>query len=765
MKKRTQLVLMSAAILTVASAAMHSSELGIFSDNVKAESNESASKETSSNDLTLAKTERDASEKKLNEAKKNKALFTDLKAAVDAGASILNSEFTATHAIIDATNKEIAKAKEDNKSQQSIIEEQEKIVKAAEERIVNLVNVRDIALNKMVDLENSKLAGNKSLVKAQTSMSSMSKVVDELEKQLPKLKEEYKSSNDELNRIKKLLAAAEKDLSEAKDDDAKSNARGNIKTFKTALNDAQADFDMKSNEVKSTEQKIASNKAQIASDKEAISTASKDVGKIKLAIEEQSKAVEDNQGLIKEQVEKAYTAYKAIGLANEAIEANNDLIESQTQFVKDVEKGIDKLKEDFKTKIATSDEAKGLLDAATTDFDNAVEEYKAKDKDLSDLRQSKRVNDLNEKSKALNLYLQLPNVKPADDAGLDDASDRILKQNNSVSDADKKAATERRRKIAEKFAPIIMTESKKSEKGTFIVRSIDSEGRALDEVRYDYNDGDKLQVSPQQIDHYKYLKASFIDEDGSVAEVDPTEPFEASKRGTLIYVYDKSEIDDPSDRVKREKTEDKKDDKINAASSVSDTKNDKNDAQPNRAASVSRIDRSNGIQQSDDGMLTGVKFAKAEDGSISVEGLISRDLLGSKTLKDSGFDKIIIKTTDGEIIGEFAIGEDFKFSGKLNKDIKSNTAILAEYGGKIYNLMYRIRDQSSNSDQQQDRSSADSEGSNSQDGGQSSNDKTVSKSKILPKTGQSSNLASIILGSVMTTTGIAVSVLKKFKHF
>ena len=198
---------------------------------------------------------------------------------------------------------------------------------------------------------------------------------------------------------------------------------------------------------------------------------------------------------------------------------------------------------------------------------------------------------------------------------------------------------------------------------------------------------------------------------------------------------------------------------------MSDTKNDKNDAQPNRAASVSRIDRSNGIQQSDDGMLTGVKFAKAEDGSISVEGLISRDLLGSKTLKDSGFDKIIIKTTDGEIIGEFAIGEDFKFSGKLNKDIKSNTALSAEYGGKIYNLMYRVQDQSSNSDQRHDQLSDNSEGSNSQDGGQSSNDKTVSKSKILPKTGQSSNLTSIILGSIMTTAGIAVSVLKKFKHF
>ena len=762
MKKRTNLVLMSAAILTVASAAMHSSEFEIFDDHVKAESNDTTGSETTANDLTLAKADRDASEKKLNEAKKNKALFTDLKAASDAGTSILNSEFTATHALIDSTNKSIVKAKEDNKSQQATIADQEKIVKDAEERIINLVNVRDLALNKMVDLENSKLAGNKSLVKAQTSMSGMTKEVAELEKQLPKLKEEYKSSNDELNRIKKLLAAAEKDLSEAKDDDAKSNARGNIRTFNTALKDAQAEFDLKSNEVKSTEQKIVSNKAQIASDKEAISAASKDVGKIKLAIEEQSKAVEDNQGLIKEQVEKAYTAYKAIGLANEAIEVNNDLIESQTQFVKDVEKGIDKLKEDFKTKIATPDEAKGLLDAATTDFNNATDEYKNKDKTLSDLRQAKRVNDLNEKSKVLNLYLQLPNVKPADDSGLDDASDRILKQNNSVSDADKKAAAERRRKIAEKFSPIITTEAKKSEKGTFIVRSIDSEGRALDEVRYDYNDGDKLQVSPQQIDHYKYLKASFIAEDGSVTEVDPTKPFEASKRGTLLYVYDKNEIDDPSDRVKREKTEDKKDDKINTANSVGDAKND---TQPNRAASVSRIDRSNGIQQSDDGMLTGVKFVKAEDGSISVEGLISRDLLGSKTLKDSGFDKIIIKTTDGEIIGEFAIGEDFKFSGKLNKDIKSNTALLAEYGGKIYNLMYRIQDQSSNSDQRQDQLSDNSEGSNSQDGGQSSNDKTVSKSKILPKTGQSSNLTSIILGSIMTTAGIAVSVLKKFKHF
>lgn len=765
MKKRTQLILMSAAVLTVASAAMHSSELGIFSDNVKAESNEVTNNETSNNDLTLAKADRDVSERKMNEAKKNKALFADLKAAADAGTSILNSEFTATHALIDATNKEIARAKEDNKSQQSTIEEQEKIVKAAEERIVNLANVRDLALNKMVELENSKLAGNKALVKAQTSMSGMSKEVAELEKQLPKLEAEYKSSNDELNRIKRLLAAAEKDLSEAKDDDAKSNARGNIRTFKTALDDAQAEFDMKSNEVKSTKQKIASDKAQIASDKEAISAASKDVDKIKSAIEEQSKAVEDNQALIKVQVEKAYTAYKAIGLANEAIEVNNDLIESQTNFVKEVTAGIDKLKEDFKTKIATSSEAKGLLDAATTDFNNASDEYRAKDKVLSDLRQTKRVNDLNEKSKALNLYLQLPNVKPADDDGLDDASDRILKQNNSVSDADKKAAAERRRKIAEKFSPIITTDAKKSEKGNFIVRSIDSEGRTLDEVRYDYNDGDKLQVSPQQIDHYKYLKASFIAEDGSVTEVDPTKPFEASKRGTLIYVYDENEIDDPSDHVKREKTEDKKDDKLNTASSVSDAKNDKNDVQPNRAASISRIDRSNGIQQSDDGMLTGVKFAKAEDGSISVEGLISKDLLGSKTLKDAGFDKIVIKTTDGEIIGEFAIGEDFKFSGKLTKDIKPNTALLAEYGGKIYNLMYRTQDQSSSSDQSRDRSSANSDGSNSQDRSQSSNDQTTSKSKILPKTGQTSNLASIILGSVMTTAGIAVSVLKKFKHF
>ena len=676
MNKRTKIVLASAAALTVAAAGAYSTGLNVFDGNVKAESNDAnANKEVTSTDITLAKTEYKEADKKVKEADKNKALFTDFKAAVDAGTSILTSDFTTTNALIDVNKDEIEKAKADNTAQEAIIKEQEKIAKAAEERAANISNVRDVAANKLNELESTKADVNKDLAKANNAISAANKDAAEVEKQLAPLKEAYNTANTELTRAKKLLSAAEQSLSEAKDDEAKAEARASVRTFKIALNNAQTDFDNKAEAVKAAEGKLAEIKSQADAAKADAEKATAELNRVNGLIATQSNAVEDNQNMIKEQVAKATDAYKAIGLAKSMIEVNNDKIEAKTQYIKDLTKGIEDLKEDYKTKTATPAEVKALLDAATEDAKKAAEEFKAKDQALADARQQKRTAELDAKVKELKALLELPKaaVKPAE---------------------------------TEKPAETKPTETDKPAE------------KAKDE-----------EVKPA---------AEIKDAKKDEAEKDEAKTDEAKK--------------DEAKKDEAKKEEDKKD-----AAAVKDAKTDE-------------------FQKSEDGVLTDVRFFKTEDGKLNVEGSVNKDLLGSKTLKDAGFDKVVLKNAKGEVVGEFAVNEDYKFYGTLTKEVKPEDKVTAEYGGKSYELVFKVKDAVAKEDKKDDQAAKDDqktkEDQTAKDDQKTQEDKPAnkdaektSKSQILPNTGQSSNLGSIVLGSIMSAAGVALTVLRKFKKF
>ena len=695
MKKRTKIVLASAAALTVAAAGAYSTGLNVFDGNVKAESNDTnANKEVTSTDITLAKTEYKEADKKVKEADKNKALFTDFKAAVDAGTSILTSDFTTTNALIDVNKDEIEKAKADNTAQEAVIKEQEKIAKAAEERAANISNVRDVAANKSNELESTKADINKDLAKANNAISAANKDAAEVEKQLAPLKEAYNTANTELTRAKKLLSAAEQSLSEAKDDEAKAEARASVRTFKIALNNAQTDFDNKAEAVKAAESKLAEIKSQADAAKSDAEKATVELNRVNGLISTQSNAVEDNQNMIKEQVAKATDAYKAIGLAKSMIEVNNDKIEAKTQYIKDLTKGIEDLKEDYKTKTATPAEVKALLDAATEDAKKAAEEFKAKDQALADARQQKRTAELDAKVKELKALLELPKAaaKPAE--------------------TEKPAETA---KPTETVKPAETTKPAETEK--------------------------PAETKPAETD--KPAEKAKDEEVKPAAEIKDAKKDEAKK--------DEAKTDEAKkDEAKKE--EDKKD-----AAAVKDAKTDE-------------------FQKSEDGVLTDVRFFKTEDGKLNVEGSVNKDLLGDKTFKDAGFDKVVLKNAKGEVVGEFAVNEDYKFYGTLTKEVKPEDKVTAEYGGKSYELVFKVKDVAAKEDKKDDQAAKDDqkakEDQAAKDDQKTQDDKSAnkdaektSKSQILPNTGQSSNLGSIVLGSIMSAAGVALTVLRKFKKF
>ena len=712
MKKRTKIVLASAAALTVAAAGAYSTGLNVFDGNVKAESNDTnANKEVTSTDITLAKTEYKEADKKVKEADKNKALFTDFKAAVDAGTSILTSDFTTTNALIDVNKDEIKKAEEDNKAQEAVIKEQEKIAKAAEERAANISNVRDVAANKLNELESTKADVNKDLAKANNAISAANKDAAEVEKQLAPLKEAYNTANTELTRAKKLLSAAEQSLSEAKDDEAKAEARASVRTFKIALNNAQTDFDNKAEAVKAAEGKLAEIKSQADAAKSDAEKATAELNRVNGLISTQSNAVEDNQNMIKEQVAKATDAYKAIGLAKSMIEVNNDKIEAKTQYIKDLTKGIEDLKEDYKTKTATPAEVKALLDAATEDAKKAAEEFKAKDQALADARQQKRTSELDAKVKELKALLELPKAaaKPAE--------------------TEKPAETA---KPAETVKPAETTKPAETAKPAETTKPAETEKPA--------------ETKPAETD--KPAEKAKDEEVKPAAEIKDAKKDEAKKDEAK---KDEAKTDEAKkDEAKKE--EDKKD-----AAAVKDAKTDE-------------------FQKSEDGVLTDVRFFKTEDGKLNVEGSVNKDLLGSKTLKDAGFDKVVLKNAKGEVVGEFAVNEDYKFYGTLTKEVKPEDKVTAEYGGKSYELVFKVKDVVAKEDKKDDQAAKDGqktkEDQAAKDDQKAQEDKSAnkdaektSKSQILPNTGQSSNLGSIVLGSIMSAAGVALTVLRKFKKF
>lgn len=650
MKKRTQLVLMSAAILTVASATMHSSELGIFSDNVKAESNESSANKVTSDDITVAKADRNLMLVRMHNAQKDKALFADLKTVAETNSDTADSKFDASHSLIQSIKSQIDKARLENESRNDEIKNDESELASIEDKLAKI----------------------------------------------------EKDKNDEIAKLEELKKAVDADEN---------------------------------------------------------------------LISDLSRLIDAKKLQLKEKSDEAYSLYKKIIVSKRKIESNTDLIEYQSKFVELIENGIDSIKKEFNGKVDL-DDVTSLLDAANKDFIIASSEFDRRDRKVIELMKKRDDEYLAEKLKSLKAYSADIVGKSASVDNINSSSDSTIKTATLISDSSTKKP-----KI---MTPIVKTESKRSNDGEFIVRSVDTEGRALDEVRYDYKDGGKLTVEPQSIEHYSHLKAAFVALDGSSIDVDPTKPFEASKRGTLIYVYDKTEIEDPSDRIQRPKTpesdsETKKTDTVkdsstnNKTKSENDTVDQKSNVSDRRAALITQMDRSNGLQRSDDGILTHVILKKV-DGKLTVEGSISKDLLSPHSIKDQGFDKVIIKLSDGSVVGEFKINDDYSFKGYLSKTVEMNSSLLFEYGGKTYNFTYREQNervaQSSENDNHEETLSANSDDSSStnSDTHRDSDQQTskTSKDKILPKTGQSSNIVSIVVGSIMTVAGISITLIKKF---
>lgn len=107
----------------------------------------------------------------------------------------------------------------------------------------------------------------------------------------------------------------------------------------------------------------------------------------------------------------------------------------------------------------------------------------------------------------------------------------------------------------------------------------------------------------------------------------------------------------------------------------------------------------------------------------------------------------------------------------MSKIVEANSSLLFEYGGKTYNFTYKEKDgldstKSSKNDNNVETNEADSKTSSltNDDSGHSTGQYTSSssKDKILPKTGQSSNIVSIVVGSIMTVTGVSITFIKKF---
>lgn len=491
MKKRTRFVLMSAAILIVASAAMHSSELGIFNENVKADSSESSTNETSSNDLILAKTDRDLMLVRMHNAQKDKVLFTDLKTSAETSLDSANSKFEASHSLIQSIKSQIDKAKVENESRNSELKNDESDLAVIEDKLVKI----------------------------------------------------ERDKNDEIVKLEELKRAADSD---------------------------------------------------------------------ETLISNLSRLIDSKKSQLKEKSDEAYSLYKKIITNKRKIELNNDLIDYQSKFIELILNGIDSIKKQFNGKIDLA-EVTDSLDSANKEFIIASSEFDRRDRKVTELMKNRDDGFLAEKLKSLKAYSD-DTLNNSDDVDIANSiSDRTIKTASFVSDSNTTNS-----KI---MKPVVKTESKISANGEFIVRSVDTDGRALDEVRYDYKDGDKLTVEPQSIDNYKHLKASFVALDGSSIDVDPTKSFEASKRGTLIYVYDKTEIEDPSDRIQRPKTSDSsvidqnlentKDSNVDSkAKSESQVTEHKLSATTRQAASITQLDRSNGLQRSDDGILTHVRLKK-----------------------------------------------------------------------------------------------------------------------------------------------------------
>ena len=660
---------------------------------------------------------------------------TESKDKADKSLSNVETIMSDAEKVISASNKTIT---DSNKT----ITEKSKVVKEAEDRIENVKNVKELATKKLEVAKTEKADADEKIKNAKSAIDKQNELIKSSEQAIKDADSSKDEPKADIKQFTKLLKAAQADLKEAKTPEDVQKAEGNVKTFETAIKQAQDKIDAADKTIKDSQTAIKNAKAEITK-QNSIVTAQTKVSDAKQAIiTAQEKAIADNNKLISEQNEIISNAKSEISKAQSAIDSATKAKTDAEEVIKENKPLVVTLKQNANVANKVHTEAKSTYDKAKNRLATAEASLKVAQSAVDALRAESvkdKVSDNVDNTKQEVKSDEV--VKSARVDYVDENGKQIDSLKYELSNLEKLVSSAKTSGVKTDVTVKSILDSEKSKLEALIG---DNKTLVLGSGRYSLT---KVESTFENGDYVIKATVKTVDELKNTSEprqldrrLTPSVDANSSSTSTTTVT---SNSNDTTTSVSNPTT-----------SNSSSTSNSSTTNTPTTGNDTSSVESKG--QTSSDGILTDMIFSKSGS-TVSFKGMIDKSKLKNDQKLEGDFAKVIISKADGTELATLDVDNDYKFGGDLKSEPKDGEKLIIKYGGNIYEIEYSLdtSKKAVESNQSADKVS------NSQ-GSQTQATRQNVKAGLLPSTGQQ-NLLGWTVAGIMMILGSVGAMFYKFK--
>ena len=660
---------------------------------------------------------------------------TESKDKADKSLSNVETIMSDAEKVISASAKTIT---DSNKT----ITEKSKVVKEAEDRIENVKNVKELATKKLEAAKTEKADADEKIKNAKSVIDKQNELIKSSEQAIKDADSSKDEPKADIKQFTKLLKAAQADLKEAKTPEDVQKAEGNVKTFETAIKQAQDKIDAADKIIKDSQTAIKNAKAEITK-QNSIVTAQTKVSDAKQAIiTAQEKAIADNNKLISEQNEIISNVKSEISKAQSAIDSATKAKTDAEEVIKENKPLVVTLKQNANVANKVHTEAKSTFDKAKNRLATAEASLKVAQSAVDALRAesvkdkvSDNVDNAKQEAKSDEV------VKSARVDYVDENGKQIDSLKYELSNLEKLVSSAKTSGVKTDVTVKSILDSEKSKLEALIG---DDKTLVLGSGRYSLT---KVESTFENGDYVIKATVKTVDELKNTSEprqldrrLTPSVDSNSSSTSTTTVT---SNSNDTTTSVSNPTT-----------SNSSSTSNSSTTNTPSTGNDASTVESKG--QTSSDGILTDMIFSKSGS-TVSFKGMIDKSKLKNDQKMDGDFAKVVISKADGTELATLDVDNDYKFSGDLKSEPKDGEKLIIKYGGNIYEIEYSLDTSKKAVESNQSADKA----SNSQ-GSQTQAARQNVKAGLLPSTGQQ-NLLGWTVAGIMMILGSVGAMFYKFK--
>ena len=729
--KTKRLVTTSAIALTMASSLLSAA---VPVSTVLAEDADATTKSTTVDKLQEATEARDIAHKDYVDATVDYKLAKDVKESTESAKEKADQALKDAEKVTSDAEKIVVDSTKAIVDAQKVVVDQTEVIEKAENRIENIKNVNELGTKKLEIAKKAKADADKNISDANKVIEAQKAIIETAKKAIEVATASKNEPTEDIKQFKKLLAAAQEDLKNAIDESEKDKADGNVKTFETAIKQAQAKIDEADKIIEDAKKSISDSNKEIDVQNKIVTDQTKISNTQANMISDQEKAIRDNTDLIAEQNAKISDAKSKISNAEQIIKTSTEAKEKAESTIETNASVIASAKEAVSTTTKLANDANEVFESAKTRMEKAEKTLQV--------------------SQAAVDALRAESVK--DQVG---GSIETPKDNSEITET-----------------PMVEVKSGHVE---FVTES----GSHVDTISFDIKKLEELAKAGQEMGVANTTVKSILDSEvekyqgmvgksdsvitltpGAYNVVEVSSTFENGEYVIKAVVKEVSRSDEETPKSDETTTTNGSTTTTSGSTTTTSgsttTTSGSTTTTSGSTTTTQQAEQPKG-QTSADGILTNILFTKATNERIHISGTIDKAKLSEGQKIEGEYAKVVVTKADGTEIGNFTVGDDYKFSGELSEAPKDGDKLIVKYGGKIYEVVYTLDVDNTTKSTTQSANNSYSSGSTTT--GSGSTTKNINaKSSLLPSTGQQNLIGMTIAGLGMIVAG-AVALFMKFR--